>query len=300
MTSRHKACVTKYFTETNTEFDWSVKKNMRSELGTQRAAADLVKARIDYALLPVVSNEAAIAAKMFDRANIKYTTSATSTSAIGQLGQSMFTSTYQQAITISKFAEVQDGAVILVDAGGVYSKAFIRGAIETLADMDVQWEVLRTQQVLSLPDLSGRTIFAPLYGPDIARLYLKATESGDNRIYGPDSIGVNAEFLEIVAGAPIGKTDLYFIRNWDSVLRGPNEQRFIQDVVPRCGNELITSFVAAYTFDMFGQFIASQKGEPWMSIMTGEEIGFNFERFAERRLHIYHFDGTTPNARQIR
>ncbi len=144
---------------------------------------------------------------------------------------------------------------------------------------------------------SNSLVFAPLYNPDIALLYLDLVKLNKKsiQIIGPDSVGGDKEFFDIV-GVPSKQVELHFLKNWDGVPKGINASDLVAFHAHYCDGPL--SFASTYVYDMLRMVesatvsegrnsILNIKNSSYINTMDGKRYQFNHSHFNQKAMYLY-------------
>ncbi len=242
------------------ELSFELYANNRSLRESAEAAKQMVADEIDLAVLPVVSDEAIAATTILREANIPFITSATSVSVIRKPneGLSLFPQNSDQAKALAEHYMQNYSnrpVAVITDDGSVYSKQLSAQFLAQLRILNLTTDIEKYQVIGGsferLPDLSGHVVFAAMFNPKIALLYLQMQKYEDVILIGPDSVGVRKEFLQIVGPQKDKEnTKLIYLKNWDGIIRGKNKEDFWSVFYEGCRQQKTPTFVNAYVYDM--------------------------------------------------
>lgn len=293
--------------------------NDRTVVGSALAAQKLIDNQVDLALLPLLSHEAEAAVELLMDANIPYMTTATARRVIkpGSFGLSTMPSNMEQAELLAKYyIKNHSGNKIYVvtDPGRPYSRSIADMFVRAVNELQPETEILRRTyhplrvQTLATQIKEGEVVFAALYNPHIASLYLALAENDSKpiTILGPDSVGGRQEFFEII-GQSVNHVSLKFIKNWDRHLKGENQNELSQIVDAECPNGKNT-FLTTYSFDLINVAMAQidkikqtsspaatimhLKESPFVTTMDGERMHFSKDGYNQKNLYLYEVAGT--------
>lgn len=293
--------------------------NERTAIGSANAAKHLVEDGASFVLLPLLSHEASVSAQVLAKAGIPYITSATARDVIRDSyeGVSIMPSNAHQASVLSDFywQNYRNAPLyILANRARAYSEELAQLFAKQITLKDSQFHYERVafstpklqELVKTLPD--GAVLFAPLYNPNIALLYKALSQESQRAnknftIIGPDSIGGRKEFFDIV-GDEIhnDKTKLFFIRNWDYVLKSDADKDLLAIVKSFCNKQSAT-FLNTYSYDMmrFAVKVAERKlsepyeqsffdlikTTPYRTVMDGAPLIFDENGYNLKPLYLY-------------
>lgn len=293
--------------------------NERSVVGSALAAQKLIDKNVDLALLPLLSHEAEAAVELLMDANIPYMTTATARRVIkpGSFGLSTMPSNMEQAELLAEYyTRHHSGKKIYVvtDPGRPYSRSISDMFIHAVNVLEPSSEIVkRTYHPANIQNLAyqikeGEVVFAALYNPNIASLYLAFAEHSRApvTILGPDSVGGRQEFFEII-GKSADHISLKFIKNWDRELKGENKDELARIVEAECPNGKNT-FLTTYSYDLINAAVAQLdkikttstpaetiqllKESPFITTMDGERMNFSEDGYNQKNLYLYEAAGT--------
>ena len=235
--------------------------NERSIIGSVKAAQKLVDNKVDLALLPLLSHEAKVVAEILTASDIPFVTTATSRDVIAPNGHGLSTmpSNLEQVEVLAKYYfDNHPGKriVIIADPARDYSENMAKMFLSTVKQHQPNTNVLnRTFRRSVLPQIANEissddVIFAPIYNPMIAELYLALAAKKDVNfnIIGPDSIGGRQEFYEVIEKTS-DNISLRFIKNWDNTLKGVEKKTALDLVEEECPKGKPT-FLTTYSYDL--------------------------------------------------
>ena len=260
--------------------------NHRSLRQSAEAAKQMVADKVDLALLPVISDEAIAASTILQQANIPYLTSATSDSVIHEPAQglSLFPQNSAQAKVLARYYDehyAERPVAVITDDSSAYSKQLSAQFLAQLRILNLTIEVNEYHFVGDsflgeLPDLSGHVVFAALFNPQIALLYLHLQTNDNVIILGPDSIGVRSEFLQIVGQqTQTNTTKLIFLKNWDGKVHGANSFDFWSIFYQGCRHKKTPTFINLYVYDMMrlvSHWLSTKRTDEPLAVMRNSHI----------------------------
>lgn len=295
--------------------NFQIYENHSTLKGSVDAAREMISDQVDFALLPLISDETIAAASQLRAAQIPYLTSATSESVLtnSNTALSLFPENGYQAEILAKLYVkrfIRRPLSVIIDESSSYSKQFSSQFITQLHLLNSPVEINVYNIVgggfQTIPDLSGHVVVAPLFNPKIALLYRKLRDSEDVIILGGDSIGVRKEFLQIVGSQPHkNNPKLIFLKNWNKQLIGDNADNFLSIFYEGCSRQGSPTFINAYVYEMASLAvewalkkedkspIESIRNSKRKSIMDGESYQFSENGFRRRSYFLYQYIGGT-------
>ncbi len=316
-TSNHeKICILKSLAKkvANENLTFVFVKNDRTAIGSMKAAQKLIDERIDLALLPLVSHEAQAAATVFREYNIPFVTTATSIEVIKSSDNalSIMSSNQNQAFILARYyLENYKGKSVhvMVNLSKRYSitlsKEFIRNVTMLYPDANIMEHKFTKTKINNIVSKikPGDVVFAPLYNPNIALLYMAFAEKEKKgiTIIGPDSIGGRKEFYNIIKSHS-NLVDLRFLKNWDGVVKGVNKNNVTSYVKAYCSGKKNT-FLTTYSYDLLNfvldridklssnstakDTISILKRSKYQSVMDGGVLVFNEGNYNRKPMYMY-------------
>ncbi|KJY86528.1 hypothetical protein TW84_19255 [Vibrio neptunius] len=314
--NKEKLCVLNALTDEvsasrrNVEFTFV--SNDRTAHGSALAAHSLVDQGIDVALLPLVSHEAEIAARILNQHDIAFVTSATAKSVIKDpsMGLSIMPSNKHQIKLLSDYYLSHyptKTAHVLIDNSRQYSK---QSALAFIKQLTAHSEPIKFKKydysMSNADDIVGAlpnnaVVFAPLYNPNIAVLYNAMKDSGKSfTILGTDSVGARKEFFQTI-GTTSPNINLYFVKNWDGIPKSDNRSALNSISNTFCSQNQAT-FLTTYTYDLFNFLIAGYDSKPQPSpqdlieslkqlkfetVMDGEPLTFDAAGYSKKPLYLF-------------
>lgn len=293
--------------------------NERSVVGSALAAQKLIDKQVDLALLPLLSHEAEAAVELLMDANIPYLTTATARKVIkpDSFGLSTMPSNMEQAELLAKYyIKNHSGNKIYVvtDPGRPYSISMADMFVRSVNAQQPETKIVRRTyhpvrvKTLATQIEEGEVVFAPLYNPHIASLYLTLAEKASKpvTILGPDSVGGRQEFFELIKHS-VDHVSLKFVKNWDGQLKGENQDELARIVDTECPNGKST-FLTTYSYDLINAVMAQidkikqasspaatikqLKESPFVTTMDGERMNFSKDGYNQKNLYLYEVAGT--------
>ncbi|MEJ2076223.1 MAG: ABC transporter substrate-binding protein [Reinekea sp.] len=314
LSSAEKLCIIEALKD-RARVDIQIYANHRRKIESAEAAQQMIKDKVDLALLPLISDEAIAAADVLRQAGIPYLTSATSDTVIRSAneGLSTFPQNSMQAEALAQYyvdhyADLHRPIAVITDLSSAYSQQLSAQFLAQLRILNKPIEVTEYNIVgdslFQLPDLSGYVVFAALFNPKIALLYHELRKQGDITILGPDSIGVRTEFLQIIGTeTPSNNTDIVFLKNWDGVIKGARSKDFWSVFYQACNRQKEPTFVNAYVYDMAAlalEWVISGAEEPPLtkirnsqqaSVISGEPLLFSEQGYRQKEYFFYQYTG---------
>jgi len=285
--------------------------NYQSIVGTVVATQQLLAHNVDLVLLPIISSQAKAAAAILEQHKVPFLTTGSLDSLISDPANSLsiMPANRTQAKALAKFT---------------YRK-FKRAKILTIADISDPYSVsMRDEFKQSLYQLNPSqnisdfefadfnatkiaaiaqhidVIFAPIYNPDIAYLYAALAKYNKViSIIGPDSIDARHEFFSII-GQSSQHVELAFIKNWDAIIKGPNQLSFTALQKTYCENAQ-PSFENSYSYDLMNllqtvfaenknidksNIIRHIKSSQYINVTDGVKYQFNARGFNNKPLYL--------------
>lgn len=304
------------------DLNFVFKPNFYSTKGTADATMQLINEQVDIVLLPLASRYAQVASSILTKFNIPFVTTASSNNVIKDrmLGLSTMNSSEEQAEAIANFFinNINKKRVhILSNKSDLYSSTisyeFEHSLFMKNPDIDVIKSGFSSNTLKAFIENldDGAVVFAPLYNPNIAMLYMESV-AADKRItiLGTDSVGGRGEFYKIVRKFS-DKVTLLFVKNWNEVIKGPNKSELLAYVKAYCSKEKST-FISTYTYDLV-KLIANEsdnlkeiddsknaiqvlRNSRYITAMDGVSLNVNSTGFNDRPFYLYKI---TPNGNRL-
>ena len=304
---------------THTAIKFFFYENNRSVIGSVTAAKMMVEDGIDVALLPLLSKEAIPANDILQKNGVAVLTSATAHDVIKQpdLSRSIMPSNRFQAKILADLVlqEYSDRKIYtLTNISSKYSKEMTDLFRKEIFKNGINFEVesLSTIEYEFLDAIDkiedGSVIFTPLYNPHIAIFYKALAQSGKTvTLLGPDSVGGRKEFFEII-GETTSNIQLYFLKNWDGEVKGPNSSEFLVHHKTYCDNPN-PSFLNVYSYDLMRllettihaalkydeldskHFTKYAEMSNYLSVMDGTGYMFDNYGYNQKSMYLYRTEG---------